>query len=452
MRTKIKKYLNKLENEHLSFVLKGGVYSFVAKTSAFIIGFLISYIIATYFSEEAVGVVSLILNSVMILSTLMLLGTDSSVLRLFPEYTLKNNYSLYLIYKKIIFVLLGSSFLIIVVVLFFQDSISTYLYKSISIEYIVYFILFFSFFKALEKLNLSLFRALKDIKYFAFFQVIVPFFILISLLIIIMYLISLNINIPIYIYFFITAIFTVITCFIIKNKLVNKGDLNISYKKIIKVSFPMMLSSILLILLATVDTFIIEYFKGIRSVGIYAIATKIATLVIFFNTVLNVIVSPKISELYYNNKQKELEYLLKKITTINFFIIIPIVLILIIIGDILLSVFGNEYLSGYTALVFLLIAQLINAASGPTGNFMNMTGNETTFVIILIIALLINITLNIFLIPEYDISGAAFATLISMGFWNISIIIFIKINQGYYITPRLMVFIEIINKLYKGNK
>ena len=48
-----------------------------------------------------------------------------------------------------------------------------------------------------------------------------------------------------------------------------------------------------------------------------------------------------------------------------------------------------------------------------------MTGGEKTFQVIVFLALIINLLLNILLIPVYGIIGAAFATLFSVGFWNL---------------------------------
>jgi O-antigen/teichoic acid export membrane protein len=55
-----------------------------------------------------------------------------------------------------------------------------------------------------------------------------------------------------------------------------------------------------------------------------------------------------------------------------------------------------------------------------------MTGHQKTFQNILLVALIINITLNILLVNIYGVNGVAFATAFSLAFWNITAYIYSK--------------------------
>jgi O-antigen/teichoic acid export membrane protein len=76
-------------------------------------------------------------------------------------------------------------------------------------------------------------------------------------------------------------------------------------------------------------------------------------------------------------------------------------------------------LGARVALLILVFSQLINTMSGSVGVILNMTGKEKVFRNILSIALVINITLNILLIPRFGIEGAAIASATSLVFWNL---------------------------------
>ena len=54
-----------------------------------------------------------------------------------------------------------------------------------------------------------------------------------------------------------------------------------------------------------------------------------------------------------------------------------------------------------------------------------MTGREKLFQNILLLALAINIGLNILLIPTYGILGAAIASTTSIVFWNLTSVVYI---------------------------
>ena len=84
----------------------------------------------------------------------------------------------------------------------------------------------------------------------------------------------------------------------------------------------------------------------------------------------------------------------------------------------ILSLFGQGYIVAKNALLFLLAAQFFNAVSGPGAIYLNMTGRQKTLNKILVSALIINISLNFYLIPTQGINGAATATLVSLIIWN----------------------------------
>jgi O-antigen/teichoic acid export membrane protein len=76
--------------------------------------------------------------------------------------------------------------------------------------------------------------------------------------------------------------------------------------------------------------------------------------------------------------------------------------------------FGTQYQESYMILSILTTSVLIQTFRGIGGPTLTMTGYPKTNFINSIIVLLINLALNIYLIPIYTGLGAAIATLISM--------------------------------------
>ena len=97
----------------------------------------------------------------------------------------------------------------------------------------------------------------------------------------------------------------------------------------------------------------------------------------------------------------------------------PIIIIIFVFPEFILSFFGKDFLIAKSALLILAFSQGINAMSGSVGIILNMTGKEKVFRNILSIALVINISLNLILIPIYKIEGAAIASASSLIFWNL---------------------------------
>jgi O-antigen/teichoic acid export membrane protein len=81
--------------------------------------------------------------------------------------------------------------------------------------------------------------------------------------------------------------------------------------------------------------------------------------------------------------------------------------------------FGKDYVAAKDALLILMIGQGICSAFGSASVYLNMTGRQHVFQIILVVAVFVNFILNRLLIPEYGMMGAAIAFVVSSFFWNL---------------------------------
>ena len=75
---------------------------------------------------------------------------------------------------------------------------------------------------------------------------------------------------------------------------------------------------------------------------------------------------------------------------------------------------------------------MFSAICGSVGTLLQMSGNQKYFQNVLIAAAILNVALNYFLIPEFQLLGAALASLISNVFWNVLMVIYIKKKFGFY--------------------
>jgi len=91
----------------------------------------------------------------------------------------------------------------------------------------------------------------------------------------------------------------------------------------------------------------------------------------------------------------------------------------------LLSLFGADFVAGYPALIILTAGMIVNAAAGPVGLLLNMTGHQRLCAKIFGTSALINVVLNALLIPQLGIVGAALATAATMILWNLWLLIMV---------------------------
>jgi O-antigen/teichoic acid export membrane protein len=75
----------------------------------------------------------------------------------------------------------------------------------------------------------------------------------------------------------------------------------------------------------------------------------------------------------------------------------------------LTALFGEGFGAGDTALVVLLVAQLINVGTGPVGYLLIMTGNQVPYMLLSVLSLALNVSAGVILIPRLGAAGAALA-------------------------------------------
>lgn len=192
----------------------------------------------------------------------------------------------------------------------------------------------------------------------------------------------------------------------------------IPLKTILQQSLPMLATSSIYLLNSQVDKIMIGMLKTTADVGIYNVALRISTMTSLGLAAVNAIAAPKIAGLYSEKRMKELEQVLYNSARAMFWFSSPVFLLCLFFPGFLLKLFGPEFATGRTTLVFLVIGQFVNTCCGSVGIFLNMTGHQIIFRNIVLFAMLINIGINAALVPHYGIEGAAVATTVSIVFWN----------------------------------
>jgi len=190
-------------------------------------------------------------------------------------------------------------------------------------------------------------------------------------------------------------------------------------KKLLSTSVPLLAIGMISFLIHWTDTLMVGYFLPTESVGIYRVAIQIATLVAIFLSAFNSIFASTISDFYHKKKKENLNSLFKTITRWGFYSGLLIFLIILISPNEILKLFGQEFIKGKNSLLILSLGQLINVGVGATGFMLNMTGREKIESLNAFGVLVINIILNLILIPKIGILGAAIATATSLGIINI---------------------------------
>jgi O-antigen/teichoic acid export membrane protein len=172
------------------------------------------------------------------------------------------------------------------------------------------------------------------------------------------------------------------------------------------------------------DVLMLAGLRGSESAGVYQAAARGAELVAFSLVIVNMAIQPSLARLFASSDRVRLQ----RVATIGAraatAVALPVASVMIFwSGSIMASVFGQAFERGAVALVILSGAQLVNAATGPASEMLKMTGHEQDTLKGMIVGVLVNVVLNYFLIPPWDIAGAAIATGTSLVVWNLLLVV-----------------------------
>ncbi|WP_321492486.1 flippase [uncultured Desulfobacter sp.] len=430
-----KKYHNLVSDQKFTEILTGSVWALSARVIATALGLAFSVIVARLYGADVVGILAVINSFLMLATIFTVLGTPTSILRLIPEHLAKYSpTSAFKVYRKTQYMVIGISLVTGAVFYFGANLIADKVFSKPHLSYYFALASVFIVFQSIMQLNTEAVRGLRLIKLFALMQLLPQTFNLI-------FLISVGLfwpakDGPVYAVLFGFATTGIIGWFIMEfafKKRMQPAD-NVSHmtgSAILSISLPMLMTATMAFLIGQTGVLMLGMFRSEAEVGYYAIAVKLAYLTSFVLNAVNSMAGPKFSDLFYTHKMDELFHVAKKSAKLIFVTTTPILLCLMIFGkSILGKIFGQEFAIAYPALMLLVMGQFVNSVAGSSGTFLNMTGNQKIFRNIMIIAAGLNIGLNLWLIPSLGINGAAFTAMISLCFWNLTTLAYMKIKFG----------------------
>jgi len=215
---------------------------------------------------------------------------------------------------------------------------------------------------------------------------------------------------------------------------------NIYYKTILSISIPVFISNSLVLFMGWTDKILLGVFTAESNVGIYNVAFKLAALTSIPLLAFNSIAAPKFAQFYGNNDIKSLAKLSQQLTKLIFWITLPAFLLFFIYPSFFLNIFGEEFRIGKNALIMMLTGQFVNTISGPVLYILNMTGKQKIFRNVMFIIAVLNVTLNVILIPKYSINGAAFSTMVCVILLNILLFMAVRYYYKFYTFSLIHVF------------
>jgi O-antigen/teichoic acid export membrane protein/Mrp family chromosome partitioning ATPase len=168
------------------------------------------------------------------------------------------------------------------------------------------------------------------------------------------------------------------------------------------------------------DVLLLGILGNSGQVGVYNVAVRLVHLATFVMVPINAAFAPRIADLYHRGRTDSLRrtYALAGSWIIR--LSLPAFVLLLVFPRDLLAFFGPGFAIGASVTVILAVGKFVDAATGPCGMVLNMSGRPRLNLLNNSAGLVLNITLNLVLIPRYGIVGSAVAWAVSLCLINIA--------------------------------
>lgn len=193
---------------------------------------------------------------------------------------------------------------------------------------------------------------------------------------------------------------------------------------------PMWGSAILFALVQQFDVVISGFFLTPAQTGAYFAAQKTASLLGLLLIAGNLVSAPMISAHFHAGDHKGLKQLCALLAA---GIAIPTLVgfaLLAAAGHHLLAIFDASFVSAYPVLLVLAAAATFDAAAGPTGYFLQMSGHEKAYLMIMAVTYAGVVALQLALAPVFGALGIALPTALGVIVWNAWAIIYLRARTG----------------------
>ena len=416
------------DKEIINYILSKGGTTFLFRMVAMVFSFVTMSFITNFFGDSVFGSYTIVLTILQITVMVFALGIPNAFVVFASGYNSEEKTKGLLL--RVLKINLLSALIPLTVFLLGASFISENIFQKANL--IPYFIVvaFSVPFMIIHETICYYFISIQKIVTYGLFIFILPN-VLFLLLLIAFYFLKLDSFYTFLAYTGSIALTVIIGGIVIfsKNKIIKP---TISTKEILNKSLPMMMSGIFLLLLNWTDILMLGRIESESQIGIYNVAFKVGYLALFFVVSMNVVIMPKVSELFFEKNFAEMRKVINKATQIVIMLTLPLALIIIFLSEFLLSSFGEAFVAGKTTLIIITLGALFNAMTGNVDQILNMTNNQVKVRNVFFIGFLFNVGFNLLLIPKYGIEGAATASLITNIIVNLIFVYIIKKKLGFY--------------------
>ena len=221
------------------------------------------------------------------------------------------------------------------------------------------------------------------------------------------------------------------------------------WKELLKKSVPFWMTVLFLTLYFRIDTVMLSFMKGYSVVGWYNASYKLIDAISFLPSVIIMAIFPAMSKFHSINKGA-LKMLYKKTFYYLSVLAIPLGIGTLLIADrIIFFIYGAGFVNSITGLRILIWAEVFLFVNYLMGYLLNSVDKAKLFTYSAGTCAIVNIILNLILIPKFSYIGAAIATVATEGI-HFMILRHFTSKNGYKLNLIKMIYKPVIAGIVMG--
>ncbi len=410
----------------LSKIKKDIQWSFISLAISSLSHLLLRIVLSKDLGASGLGLYTLIFTIYLLGSRFVPFGTGAALTRFIPmndgnPLQIKEYISIGLICSFIS----GSIFSVIIYTL--SDTIAINFFHNSEMIYLLKITAFCIPFIAIEKTVIGALNGFRKMNCFAYLNILQNISVFIVSIVLVVFL-KMDVLGAVLGFVIPTIIIGFLSLSFVKDQIrITLKSYSETTRKILWFGFYSVLSASVSTLMIHVDSLLIGHFMTETEVGYYAVAIILIEGIIIIPSAIQRVTTPIIAKYYGKNDYENIIKLIKKTMLKTFMLTMFLIIFLVIFGKFLITfLFTEEFLPAYTPLIILLVGHGIRAPFISIGGTLSSIGKVNIAFRVNALSSIINLILNLMLIPIFGLVGAASATSASLIISVVIALYFIK--------------------------
>ncbi|MGO9082382.1 MAG: lipopolysaccharide biosynthesis protein [Streptosporangiaceae bacterium] len=177
------------------------------------------------------------------------------------------------------------------------------------------------------------------------------------------------------------------------------------------------------IIIQRLDIVLVGIMRGPAAAAIYTAATRFLVVGQLGNMAIGMAAQPQLAYLFAKRDRRSANSVYQATTAWLIILTWPLYLLAVIYGPAVLTIFGRSYRAGAGVMVILGLTMLLTTACGQVDVVLTTAGRSSWSLANWLLAVVINVGLDLALIPRYGITGAAIGWAVALAVTNLVMLI-----------------------------